>query len=359
MDDEGTIPLPERCCARCLWWRPNRVTNFKAGDTKTCWKHDEAREDEDFCEFFIGSDSLAVNVPQHTPNGIMIQRNRPIENIAVEGLIVTFGSPVMRCSGKVVSELDWLEHALQAWTKYCKGVQGLTVAHPNHETHLFVPFAKRFDIRLHGYDEVQGKGFLQHQVMIGSADTFLPKSTTHVLHFDSDCVFRMATTPLDYFHNDKPIYLYRTYESLIERKSQSDPTIKVIQDNYQWKEVGDKQLGFNSEIFGMTRHPSILPINFYAKYREQIERVHGRSFLQYHLEGKNNHPQDRCDFSTYCSFAWERMRDSFHWFNVGDGSEYPVDRLQAFWSHKGVDQESKNEIDKIMRGEYEHLSGYQ
>lgn len=343
------MELPEQCCARCRWWIPNRVDNFKAGDEKTCWKHNKHTEDDFCCEYFFGIDNIGINVPQHTANGIMIEQNRPMPEVACEGLIVTYGTPTMRVSGKVVSELDWLDYSLRSWFKWCKGFQGLTIAHPNHEMHLFVPFAKKYDIRLHGYDEVKGKGFVQHQAMLALADTFLPSATTHVLSFDADCIWKMETTPMDYFHNDKPIYKVRPYESLIS-VDPKNPNSPIISDCYQWKIPTERQLGFKTEIYSMLCHPTILPIGFYPKYRAQVESVHKKSLLQFHLDGQNAFPQNVMDWTAMGAFAYAKMHNEFTWFNC-ETEEYPQDRLISFWSHGSTTPEIKAQMEKLIAGE--------
>lgn len=348
MDNENTIPLPEHCCAKCLWWKPNRVSDFKAGDEKTCWKHNEPREDEETCEYFTGSDAINVNVPAHTPNGIMIERNRPIVGNATEVLITTYGSPRMRVSGKVVSEIDWLVYNLRSMAEWLSGFQGITVAHPNHETHLFKPLAEKFDIRLYGYDEVSGKGFVQHQAVMALADTFLPKPTTHVLHVDADCCFKMETTPMDFFVNDKPIFLWRSYDSL-SKPDPKNPGAKVISDCAMWKGPTEWQLGMGIEQYTMTRLPSIFPIEFYKPYREHIERVHHKPFLQFHLDAKNDHPSQTMDFTAYGSWCYHFMRDKFTWFDC-ENEAYPIDRLQQYWGHGGITPQIAQQLEDLISG---------
>lgn len=342
------MELPEKCCAFCRWWLPNRVDNFKAGDEKTCWKHNKHTEDDFCCEHFFGVDHLGINVPFHCPNGIMIKRNRELPNVNCEILVTTYGTPRMRVSGKVVSEIDWLKYNLRSMRKWLIGFQGITIAHPRKEDNLFKPLAEQFDCRLYGYDEVDGKGFVQHQAIMALADTFLPKATTHVLHVDADCCFKMSTTPMDFFSDDKPIYLWRTYDSL-SKADPKNPNSKVVSDCAMWKEPTEWQLGMKVNEYTMTRLPTILPIEFYAPYRAHVEKVHRKPFLQFHLDSKNDHPSQSMDFTAYGAWAFHFMHDKFRWFDC-ENEEYPIDRLQQYWGHGGITPEIAQQLENLIAG---------
>lgn len=344
------MELPEKCCAFCLHWKPNRIPDFHAGDEKTCWKHNRETQDEFYCQDFVGSDSTEANVPNHTPNGVSIERNKLLPEVKCHGLIVTYATPTMRVSGKVVSELDWLEYSLRSYFKWCSGFSGLTIAHPRHESALFKSIADRFDVRLVPYNETVGKGFVQHQAMMAMADTFLPADTTHVLHWDADCIWKMETTPMDYFYQDKPIYIWRPYESLIEQDPRN-PNAKVVSDCYQWKEGTERQLGFPISEFTMTRHPSVYPLRFYRKYRDHIEKVQHKSFMQFHLDSKNDHPSGSLDFTAYGGYCFREMHSDFHWFDCTDKTEYPIDRMVAYWSHGGTDEAICLQMERLISGE--------
>ena len=290
------------------------------------------------CEFFTSPEATEVNVPQHTKNGIMDKfRNQSPVGGPVEVLIVTYSK-----------DLPWLEYCLKCIKKYLHGFQGVTVAYPNQERDLFALLRPKFDIRLHGYDEVSGKGFLQHELKMAEADLFLPNATRYVMHLDSDCMYHKPTTPEDYFFNNKPQYLWRTWESLISSDPR-DPTQKVVSDCMMWKGPTEAQLGYHSDAYCMTRHPTIFPIEFYPRYRAHIEKTHNISFFDYMLSGqKNTHPQDRMDFTAMGQYARSFMRDDFHWINVAS-EEYPADRQKAFHSHSGLSREIRTEIESFLK----------
>lgn len=254
----------------------------------------------------------------------------------VEILIVTYSK-----------DLPWLEYCLRGIKKFCRGFQGVTVAYPNSERELFALLRPEFDIRLHGYDEVPGKGMLQHMVMMAMADTFLPAPTQYVMHLDADCIYHTPTTPEDYFLNDKPVYLVRSWDSLTT-EDPKNPGTKCVSDCAQWRGPTEFQLGFNTDVFGMCRHPTILPVEFYAPYRAQIERVHQKSFFDFMLSGRNEFPQSSMDFTAMSAFAWHRMHGRFHWIDIGVHSP-PKDRQKTFWSHGGISPEIRREIEGFLK----------
>lgn len=336
----------EHKCANCLWWSANREKPEVEEGRFPCWHPkvtigdppipiNTGGEEGTDCEFFTPPDCTEVNVPQHTRNGIDMERNaRPVDG-PVEILIVTYSK-----------DFVWLEYCLAAIRKYCKGFQGITVAHPNAEAQIFAPLVKAFDVRLYGYDEVPGKGMLQHMVVMAMADQFLPAATKYVMHLDADCIYHTPTTPEDYFLHDKPVYLIRSWDSLTT-EDPHNPGTKVISDCAQWRGPTEYQLGMRTDVYTMCRHPTFLPMKFYYLYRNHIESLHG-NFQRFMLSGQNAFPQDRMDWTAMGAFAYHRMHDDFFWIDIGKVSP-PLDRQQAYWSHGGVTPAAKREIEGFLK----------
>lgn len=330
----------EKVCANCMWWACNRGVVPIVTEDKACWEpHQEQpwTDDQFTCEYHVGSDTTEVNVPQHCPNGTMKEPNPNPVNGPTEILIVTYSK-----------DFPWLEYALKCIKKYAKGFQGVTVAHPAHEAEMFNKLHSNFKVRLHGYSEVAGKGMLQHMVKMAEADKIVPRGTKYVLHMDADCMFKMPVTPEDYFWRDKPYQLIRTWASLGVPDPRY-PTSKAISDCAQWKGATDRQLGFDGAWYTMCMNTAVFPIEFYAKYRTHIEKVHHRSFQDFMLDGVNSFPQSNMDWTAMGAFARECMGDEFTWFDVEDGQPYPVDRKQAYWSHGGMTDVIKAEIEGFLK----------
>jgi len=329
--------LPEKCCAKCVWYNANQGALIEKVEDKQCHKHNRFTDDEMVCDDFLPPTATEINVPQHTPNGTMEFKNANPVDGPVEILIVTFAK-----------DFQWLEWALKCIKKHETGFQGVTIAHPAHEAALFNGLHSRFDVRLHAYDEAPGKGFLHHESKMAEADKIVPAGTKYVMHMDADTMMKMANEPRDYFLHDKPIYIWRTWDSLASPDPR-DPTKKVVSDCIMWKEPTAKQVGFHSEAYCMNRHPTVFPVGFYKPYRDHISGHHRIPFEQYMLSGnRNSHPQDRMDFTAMGQYAYEFMRDKFTWINCAT-EEYPADRMRSYWSHGGILPEIRAEIESFLQ----------
>lgn len=265
-----------------------------------------------------------------------------------EILIVTYGRPTKRQgSGEVVSDADWFKYCMAAIEKYAAGFVGVTVAIPRTDFQYFAWLnaePHKLPINMHTFEEQRGKGMIQHMAMMAGADKLVQKGTTHVLHMDADCIIKEPIHPSDYFYGDKPVYVVRTYDSLM------DPESKVVSDCVMWKEPTRAQLGFDPQMYTMCRHPSGFPITFYPRYRKHIEQLHGKPFIEYMMEGKSDWPQTRMDFTAMGAFAWEAMRDDFAWWDVSDiKTPRPPDKMKTYWSHGGITPAIKDEIEGFLK----------
>lgn len=260
----------------------------------------------------------------------------------VEILIVTYWK-----------DFPWLVYCLRLIQKFCRGFQGVTVVLPRRDLEKMItvvsPHVPSGPLRivLRTFDEMDGKGMLHHMVMMAKADELLPFGTKYVLTCDADCMFRMPTNPEHYFWNDKPYYIIRSWASLTTEDPRN-PGSKVVSDCLQWKGPTDAQVGFDTEIFGMCMNTVVFPIDFFPKYRAHVEKVHHKSFAEVILGGRNEFPQTSMDFTAMGACAHRFMRERWHWFDV-ERPPYPVDRKQAFWSHGGLTEDARNQIEGLLR----------
>ncbi len=271
-----------------------------------------------------------INVPNHMSNPTDLAPNPNPVNGKCEIFIISYWK-----------DFPWLEYALRSINKFCRGFAGVTVAIPERDTQAFHDMFNRLCwtplfVNLKTYDEVECKGMVQHMEVMSRADEFVPAGTDYVLLHDSDGIFNVPTTPEDFFRNDKPAYLYRTWESL------TDPVSKVVSDCAQWREPTAKQIGFDPEIYSMCVNTQMMPVGFFPKYHAHLASVHG-DVLQYFLAGKNSFPQDRTDFNSMGAFAWKYCRDAFIWFDVESGKPHPRDPKKSFWSHGGFEHKENGE----------------
>ena len=273
----------------------------------------------------------ATDVPIELPNA------SPVEIESFKGvceiLIVTYHK-----------DAEWLKLALATLRRHATGFAGITLCLPKRDREAFAwlnsfDTGHRVNVRL--YDEKPGKGMIQHMAIMASAEKMVPEGTTHVLHMDADCMVKEAITPSEYFHGTKPVYVIRSYTGLY------DPVRKVVSDCAQWKGPTEAQLGFETDVYSMTRHPTGFPIEFYAPYRAHVEKAQGREFFEYMLSGKNSHPADRMDFTAMGAWAFNFMHDRFEWIDV-DKVPAPKDKMKPYHSHSGISPEIRKEIDGFL-----------
>lgn len=282
-----------------------------------------------------------------------VESTKPEACPKTEIFIVTYGLPTKRVSGQIVSDFDWLAWCLRCIRRHCKGFTGITLAIPNRDASMLKPLASEHSkgggglpLRIRMFKEPEGKGFLMHEAVMASADEFVPSDTQFVLHVDADVMFKETVTPDSYIENGKPVYVWRTYDSL----SSTVNGQTVVSDCYQWKIPTEEQLGFPVQAYTMARHPSGFPIDFYKHYRDHVASVHGKPFMDYMLSGRNEFPSNRMDFTAMGAFAFERMKDRFSWCDISAGNHLaPPDKQKTYWSHGGVTDHIKKEIEGFLK----------
>lgn len=346
MTDEPALteekpPRPANACGNCFLWSPNRGAEILVSEDKKCLHPIQTlpwTDDDMPCNInrFMAPNSREANVPNFVSEGSMTDPNPNKLDGPTEILITTYATPTVRPGGATVSDFDWLVLALKCLNRNFTGQQGITIAHPRHESQKFRTLLDQFKVRLYPYDEVAGKGHIQHMAIMASADTFLPHGTKYVLTTDADGMMKMPSTPEHYAWNDKPYWITRTWESIDPRMPGGD--------NRQWQPVTDEQLGFASELFTMCMNIQLIPLDLLPHYRAHLEKVHHMAFLDYMLAGRNEFPPTRVDFNALGAFFHKFHRDRFHWFDAGT-PPYPVDRKQSYWSHGGITPEIQAEID--------------
>lgn len=329
----------DNTCPTCVFWEPNQKEVEQRDDAKYICTNPEVgiRTRKEFgCTLHMGPNDTEVNVPQHVRNGTMTEPNPNKLNGPTEVLIITHHK-----------DFEWLIWALRCVTKHLSGFQGVTVAHPNVETERFRPLLDQFKIRLHGYDEVPGKGMVQHFAKMAEADLFLPSGTKYVLTLDADGMFHTPSTPEHFAWQDKPYWIVRTWESLTT-EDPNNPGSKIVSDCTIWRGPTDAQLGFTSDLYTMCVNCQLMPLDLLPHYRSHVESVHRKPFLEYFLEGQNSFPQTRVDYNALGAYFYRFHRERFHWFDV-EKPPFPKDRKRSYWSHGGIGPDVQKEIDGFIR----------
>lgn len=326
-------------CESCVYWKPNQESVEQVEDGKYLCTNPEVgiRTKIAFgCTEHVGANATEVNVPNHVKNGTMTDANPNKLDGPTEVLIISYSK-----------DFQWLVLALRCALKHLSGFKGITVAHPNHEASLFSTLRDQFDVKLCGYDEVPGKGHVNHMAMMASADTFLTRDTKYFLTTDSDGMFHTPSAPENFAWQDKPYWIIRSWDSLIS-EDPHHPGNKVISDNMQWRGPTAAQLGFDPPVFSMCMNVQLMPLDLLASYRKHIESVHGKNFLTYMVEGRNEFPPDRMDFTALGAFFYKYHHDRFHWFDTS-APPYPKDRKKAYWSWGGITPDIRAEIEGFLK----------
>src|SRR6185503_13797442 len=98
--------------------------------------------------------AVETNVPNFTANAIEIAPDIDF-NGKTEVFIVTYRK-----------DAEWLDYCLQCLRKFCTGFTGITVAYPETDYQFFKKMRMKYSINPHMYDEVRGKGMVQHMAMM-------------------------------------------------------------------------------------------------------------------------------------------------------------------------------------------------
>lgn len=271
------------------------------------------------------------NVPMLTPIVESAPAPAPIASTAVqptEIFIVTFAK-----------DLPWLQYCLRSVKKFCTGFTGVTLVVPSDEKSFFKQF--QLDAKLVTFNERPGKGMVHHMAIECMADKLVSNAEC-VLHLDADTIFNGPTDVSQFFRNGKPIYVWRTYESLYDQER------KVNSDCVIWKERTERALGFKTDVYGMCVMPCINSMKLFPQFRQWIEQQHGMPFVDWATQGQNAFPQDWSEYSALGAFAKELMPDLYHWLNCAVEA-VPKENSYHFHSHSGLTPKIREQIEGWLK----------
>lgn len=235
----------------------------------------------------------------------------------------------MKVSIHIVSftkHFNWLRYCLKSIEKYATGFHEVSVWVPNDDVGEMQILEQGYKgvvpLRVTGYEDWPGKGFLKHEELVIHADECC-RDADFILHMDSDCIFIEPVTPEDYFVNGKPVLMHARYEWL----GRIEPTILC------WQEACRRALGWTPEHEFMRRHPAVHPLKTYVMTRQIIERHTGKNVSDFIKEQKNDHPATFAEFPTLGAVAWRFLSQDYHWVNQ-EMEVRPKDKVFQFWSHQ-------------------------
>jgi hypothetical protein len=193
---------------------------------------------------------------------------------------------------------------------------------PYSDTSVIGPLCEKYHAtQVNDYRRPSPLGFLDHMVQKCFADKWCPKSD-FVLHLDSDCVFKEAVTPSEYFVDGKPVLLIESFDRL---------------PGNHWKATTDIAMKIDARYETMRRHPALHYPGVYPALRRHIEAAQMMGFRDYLLTLKPDFPWGFSEFVALGQIAlMPEWRGRYHFIDVAkDG--HPHNKVHQFWSHWGLD----------------------
>lgn len=225
-------------------------------------------------------------------------------------------------------DFPYLEWCLKSISKFASGF---------HEVRLLLPTGHEWKgcdagatpLRITYYDEIAGKGMVQHELKIVEADLHCPGADL-VAHIDSDTIFTDRVTPEFYMVGGLPRLNYEPFESITKRH----PMVHL------WQEHTQRCLPFRV-LHETMRAPMMMHwTDTYRLTRLAIQEATGKRAEDYILEQENSFPQGFCEFVTLGNVALHYLPEQYHPIDQSrePNPDFVDNRVQQFWSHGPIDK---------------------
>lgn len=227
-------------------------------------------------------------------------------------------------------DFEWLIHCLASIKRFARGFEPPAVCVSSDDYAEAVELCERF----HSGAKVvvkDGQGFMRAQIAMMEVDLLCPEADVVYL-VGSDCIFLREFDTEMYCRNGKPGVLMNSYAALADSHSQCLP----------WRRGVERVLGFAPSYEYMRRLPSVFPASIFAPMRAHVEKIHGKPFDEYIVDG-NKARRDTSEANILGAYA--------HWFMPETCEFVPIDQvtwndanpvgwpsaLGQLWSHGGLD----------------------
>lgn len=265
-------------------------------------------------------------------------------------------------------DLPFFEASLNSYVKFASGFSYTKVIVPNPDVAAFRRLCDPHGVCVVGIDEPEGKGMVMHMAMQMLGDTHFPPDADFIFHIDADCVFHQRATPIDWVADgQKPILPFRDFDTLLQRPVERDEmmtfmgytgrTIDFNRGAYLWKFAADFALGFPVIRQTMTRMPMVHHRKVYAQARDIIERRFETDIISHICAGRNEWPQQFCEFETLGAVAHRYFNDEYHWVDV-TRQGVPLNKVTQTWSHGGLDANMEQDRPQIIAGKHQSPRQY-
>lgn len=235
-------------------------------------------------------------------------------------------------------DAPWLHYALRSIQRFARGFSGVTVVYPMADDAIMRPVCEQGGAVAYPHDEPPPPfGHLAQMITKAKADIYCPDAT-HVMHFDSDCIFIHETSPEDYMRGERPVLVYRRWED--------------AKDAICWREPTARCLGWDPPFETMARMPLMYDARVYPMVREHIRLATGAaSFEAYVMGCKPTFPYGWCEFNAIGGFLLERAPGLCAPVLVGPRPwEGLPDRVRQLWSHDDLTPEMSAWLEETIEG---------
>jgi hypothetical protein len=242
-------------------------------------------------------------------------------------------------------DLPFFEVCARSVGKYARGFDRVKVLVPTQDVEAFKLRAEPQGIEVAGWDEMPGKGFLDHMRMKCYADQHLPDADV-IFHLDSDSVFARPCTPGDWIEGGKVLLPYTDFKEFLTVPLKPDEeknfmgftgrTIDFNRGQYFWKFASDFALGWDVTRETMAWMPLAHVREVYPKLRSVIEARHKVSFDEYVFGCRNEFPQTFCEFNALGAIAHKFFEERYEWRDIHRHGHKFLGKVIQSYSHNGL-----------------------
>jgi hypothetical protein len=247
-------------------------------------------------------------------------------------------------------DFQYLRYCLRSIKKFATGFSGTTILVPTKDVKELrsmleeigcdnKSWVNSFFTVKSGYEWAH-KGMLWHLAQECRADEWCPNAD-YIAHIDADCIFTKPVKPQTFFKYNNPLLRYEPFETLAKRQP----------GTWNWKIAAENSLPFSVANEYMRGHPEVYHRGLYAKTRELVEQKTKQPFNDYIKSGRNEYPQQFCEYETLGAVAHQYFVDSYTLCDLSkephpDKNPYPV---QQFWGHGELDKPQDIWVEGIKR----------
>ena len=249
-------------------------------------------------------------------------------------------------------DAPWLAYCLRSLKKFAQGFYEIVVVIPTRDHDIFMPMVEKHGARLHQYIVREDKPMIHGMLQVCRADEICPQAD-FVFFVDSDCVAVENFTPLDYFSGGKPILCGRKF---LPMKISSSETERC--QFKQWKPVIEAMLGYTATHETNCRVPSVFRRETFSPFRLHVEKHVCQHFEVYAFSCRDPYPYTFLEFGPIGNYILRYERELYSFFDKDEsGIQTYADsgppnaiwnsKFRQFWSHGGLTEEIKKELEAI------------